>query len=209
MKDLGWRLDSLLLEYTFWNNGCVIWLLGPSEELFMQIGPSNSLLVLGLDCNRSTTRMYVQPIECYLQATSYIGDNSWQRCLKQHGFKKRERAVMHISMNWAQNVILSKRYQTSQSLHILWFHVYKNLEKATLIYSERKHTEWWAGTLPWWLGGKESACRCRRHGFGPWVRKNPWRRKWQPTLVVLPGKSHGQRSLVGHRRWGHKELDTT
>ena len=28
--------------------------------------------------------------------------------------------------------------------------------------------------------------------------KNPWRRKWQPTLVLLPGKSHGQRSLVGY-----------
>ena len=31
----------------------------------------------------------------------------------------------------------------------------------------------------------------------PWVRKIPWRRKWQPTPVSVPGKSHGQRSLVG------------
>ena len=31
----------------------------------------------------------------------------------------------------------------------------------------------------------------------PWVRKIPWRRKWQPTPVFLPGKSHGQRSLAG------------
>ena len=36
-----------------------------------------------------------------------------------------------------------------------------------------------------------------------------WRRKWQPTPVLLLGKSHGQRSLVGHSPWGHKELDTT
>ena len=35
------------------------------------------------------------------------------------------------------------------------------------------------------------------------------RRKWQPTPVLLPGKSHGQRSLVGYGPWGHKELDTT
>jgi len=35
------------------------------------------------------------------------------------------------------------------------------------------------------------------------------RRKWQPTLVFLPGKSHGQRSLVGYSPWGCKELDTT
>ena len=36
-----------------------------------------------------------------------------------------------------------------------------------------------------------------------------WRRKWQPTPVFLPGKSHGLRNLVGYSPWGHKELDTT
>ena len=36
-----------------------------------------------------------------------------------------------------------------------------------------------------------------------------WRRKWQPTPVLLPGKSHGLRSLVGYSPWGHKESDTT
>ena len=40
--------------------------------------------------------------------------------------------------------------------------------------------------------------------FDPWVQKIPWRRKWQPTSVSLPGKSHGQRSLVGYRPWGHR-----
>ena len=36
-----------------------------------------------------------------------------------------------------------------------------------------------------------------------------WRRKWQPTPVFLPGKSHGLRSLVGYSPWGRKELDMT
>ena len=36
-----------------------------------------------------------------------------------------------------------------------------------------------------------------------------WRRKWQPTPVLLPGKSHGWRRLVGCSPWGHKESDTT
>ena len=49
----------------------------------------------------------------------------------------------------------------------------------------------------------------RKPGFGPWVRKIPWRREWQPTPVFLPGESHGQRNLVGHRPWSHKELDPT
>ena len=51
--------------------------------------------------------------------------------------------------------------------------------------------------LSLWLSSKESACQCRRCGFNPWVRKISWRRKWQPTPVFLPGKSHGQRSLSG------------
>ena len=51
--------------------------------------------------------------------------------------------------------------------------------------------------LPWWLSGKESTCQCRRLGFDSWVWKIPWRRKWQPTLVFLPRKSHRHRSLVG------------
>ena len=60
--------------------------------------------------------------------------------------------------------------------------------------------------LPWWLSGEESACHCRRHGLDPWVKKIPWRRKWLPTPVCLPGKSHGQRSLVGYSPWGHKRI---
>ena len=39
-------------------------------------------------------------------------------------------------------------------------------------------------------------------GFDPWVGKIPWRRAWQPTLVSLPGESHGQRNLVGYSPWG-------
>ena len=42
-----------------------------------------------------------------------------------------------------------------------------------------------------------------------WVRKIPWRRKWQPTPVFLPGESHEQGSLEGYSPRGCKELDTT
>ena len=46
-----------------------------------------------------------------------------------------------------------------------------------------------------------------------WVQslgqKIPWRMKQQPTLVFLPGKSHGERRLVGYSLWGCKESDTT
>ena len=42
-----------------------------------------------------------------------------------------------------------------------------------------------------------------------WVKKIPWRRKWQPILVFLPGKFHGQRSLACYSPWTHKESDMT
>ena len=41
------------------------------------------------------------------------------------------------------------------------------------------------------LSGKEFTCQCKRWGFDSWVRKTPWSRKWQPTPVFLPEKSHG------------------
>ena len=63
--------------------------------------------------------------------------------------------------------------------------------------------------LPWWHSGKESTCQCRRPRFDSWVRKIPWRRKWQPGLIFLPGESHGERSLVGYSPWDHQESDTT
>ena len=37
-----------------------------------------------------------------------------------------------------------------------------------------------------------------RPGFNPWAGKIPWRRAWQPTPVFMPGKSHGQKNLVGY-----------
>ena len=65
---------------------------------------------------------------------------------------------------------------------------------------------------PRWLSGKDSACQCRRHRrhrFSPWVGKIPWRRKWQPTPVFLPGESQGQRSLEDYSPRGCKEMATT
>ena len=69
--------------------------------------------------------------------------------------------------------------------------------------------------LPGGASGKEPTCQCRRLkrlkrcGFNPWVKKIPWRRKWQCPPVFLPGEFHGQRSLVGCSPWGCKESDMT
>ena len=49
----------------------------------------------------------------------------------------------------------------------------------------------------------------QRHGFHAWVRKIPWRKKWQPIPVFLLGEFHGPRSLAGYSPWGHKKSETT
>ena len=50
--------------------------------------------------------------------------------------------------------------------------------------------------------------RDMRHRFHPWVRKIPWKRAWQPAPALLPGESHGQRTLEGYSPRDQKELDT-
>ena len=62
------------------------------------------------------------------------------------------------------------------------------------------------GHVPGGLDGKVSAYNVGDLGS---IGKISWRRKWQPTPVLLPGKSHGQRSVVGYTPWGRKESDTT
>ena len=60
------------------------------------------------------------------------------------------------------------------------------------------------GGFPGGSEDKASACNAGDQGFDPWVRKMPWRRKWQPTPVFLPGESHGQRSLAGYSPRGRR-----
>ena len=56
---------------------------------------------------------------------------------------------------------------------------------------------------------KDSPANAEYSGLVSGSRKIPWRRKWQPTPVFLPGESHGQSSLEGYSSWGRKELDST
>ena len=72
-----------------------------------------------------------------------------------------------------------------------------------LVKGKATHSSILAWTIPF------NFVQCGRPGFNPWVGKIPWRRKWQPTPVSLPGKSHGHRSLVGCSSWGLKESGTT
>ena len=92
--------------------------------------------------------------------------------------------------------------------------------QAESVQNQQKHSPWrpelfrelqpFRGLgFPGGSDGKSTCLQWRRHRFNPWVRKIPWTRKWQPTPVLLPGKFHGWRNLVGYSPWGHKEPDTT
>ena len=62
--------------------------------------------------------------------------------------------------------------------------------------------------FPEWLRWSRIFLQCKRPGFDPWVGKIPWRREWQTTPVVLPGKSHeteepGGLQAMESQRVGH------
>ena len=68
---------------------------------------------------------------------------------------------------------------------------------------------WLVEIFPGSLDGKASAYNAGDPGSIPGSVRFPWRRKWQPPPVFMPGKPHGPRSLVGYSPLGHKESDTT
>ena len=96
----------------------------------------------------------------------------------------------------------------------LWVHIEQRAQTGREMGLQRTEVTDLVASNDWLLGfsggsdNKESACYCSRCGFDPWVGKIPWRRKWQPTPVSLPGKFHRQRSLVEYSPWGHRESDT-
>ena len=77
-----------------------------------------------------------------------------------------------------------------------------------IVHRVTKSWTWLKWLSTWGFPGdardKGRACQCRSHrrqGFNPWIGKIPWRRKWQPTPVFLPGKFYRQRSLAGYSPW--------
>ena len=75
-----------------------------------------------------------------------------------------------------------------------------------------KSEEYASHRLLWWLSSKESACSVGVEGDAgsiPGSGRFPWRKKWHPSPVFLPGESHGPRSLAGYHPQGRKEADVT
>ena len=109
---------------------------------------------------------------------------------------------------WAWLALVSRHLYTEQ--------YQLQLAQATVVAFLLKVLSWASQVahpgLPRWRSGKESTCQAgdaRDARLIPGSGRSVGEGNGQPTLVLLPGKFHGQRSLVGYSSWGCKELDTT
>ena len=112
-----------------------------------------------------------------------------------------------ITFTWTLLAWQTNRPTKDPSLSIIKTQMTK-WEKTFAKYFRNKGLTSLIYVLSQWLINKEYL-QCRRPRFDPWLRKIPWRRKRQPTPVFLPGKSHGQRTLVSYSPQGCKESDMT
>ena len=107
-------------------------------------------------------------------------------------------------------LILNRRRVKYGELHLTFISTGKFPIVILNFFSNFNSCKYFSLGFPGGVSGKEPACQCRRYKrcrFNPWTGKIPWRRKWQPTSVFFPGKSHGQRSLAGYGPWGRPASD--
>ena len=126
-----------------------------------------------------------------------------------------------LQLMGSQNQIMLKIFQVKLSDRDAWvaksvenssarssfffFNFYWNVFDLLYYVRFRCTTKW---CFPGGSEGKASVClQCRRPRFNPRVRKIPWRRNWQLTPVLLHGKFHVQRRLVGYSPWDHRVAD--
>ena len=103
-----------------------------------------------------------------------------------HGFNQSMENI------WGKNSMIFQKTQLEFATHLQLFTQHLNYIWVSLVAQTVKN-------LP----------AMQETWFDPWIGKIPWRRKWPPTPVFLPGEFHGQRSLVGYSPWGRKESDMT
>ena len=137
-----------------------------------------------------------EPVRLQSMGLLRVGDD-WVTSLSLFTF-------MHWRRKWQPTpVFLPGESQGRWSLLgcCLWSCTELDVTEATAAAAGLKESSLVAQMLP-------SICNAGDLGL-IWVRKIPWRRKWQPTPVFLPEESHGQRRLAGYSPWGLKESDTT
>ena len=144
-------------------------------------------------------------------ACSFYSGSSWPR--NQTGLSCIECRIftswaIREALLWGQSLLNSPTETKSSDLRY-WNPVIDpqpGLENALSVPGAFLHRNRYQ--IPGGSDGKESAFNAGDPGLIPGLERSP-REEWQPTLLFLPGKSHGQRSLAGYRPWGCKETNTT
>ena len=127
--------------------------------------------------------------------------------------KQKQESRFHSEMYRATKLGLEEKHKQecaeSTFLHLPSLKMWAVIHSINSIWNRYPYMEQ-GGCFPSGSAGRDPICQCRRHKrLNLWVRKITSSRKWQSTSVLLPGKSLGQRSLVGYSPWGLKEPDMT
>ena len=130
---------------------------------------------------------------------------------KQECFKQSEKSDRYsLPCSFTERVCFSSDFFQNSFLIFDFLKLGYNTEKAMA-----PHSSTLAWKIPWMEEpGRLRSLGSRRVGY-EWATSLSlftfmhWRRKWQSTLVFLPGESQGQRSLVGCRLWGRTKSNTT
>ena len=108
--------------------------------------------------------------------------------------------MQHLSPHWSPGLI-----------QLIWLARRVSPSSLTAPYASLQKLRAWSKRItipdrgdPVFGQGHMSSCIPLLEPPNKLSRKNPWRREWQPTPVTLPGKFHGQRSLVGFSPWDHR-----
>ena len=125
-------------------------------------------------------------------SAGYVGIRAWRRQSSEHG--------RCWDLSWVSGVCSLTPWISVSSFAPPW---------PLRVAIEMKPEMQMAILYPWWLRWWRICLQCWGPGYDPWEGKIPWRRKWQPTPVFLPGKFSGQKSLAGYSPWGRQESDTS
>ena len=148
--------------------------------------------------------LVAQMVKCLpaMRATQ-IRSLGWEDLLEKE--METHSSILAWRIPWTEELVCyspwgCKELDTTEGLHSLTPSWQKPPKYCKVISLQLK----WINKLK-----RNSACQCRRPGFGTWVGKIPWRRAQQFTPAFLSGKLHGQRSLAGYSPCGCEKPDTT
>ena len=102
---------------------------------------------------------------------------SWERLRAGEGDDKGWDGWMASPLQWTWVCAKCRREWRTEKPGVLQPRGLQRVRHHWAIDNNSKKDEW----LPRWLGGQESTCQCRRHGFDHWIGKIPWRKEWQPA----------------------------